>query len=593
MTRILGLCAFAIASEAFAGNVAPIEIGQKAEKIGFKDIRFLNRELRELGEHKGFALVFLNTQCPIAQRYLPRLEEMHKKYGEKGIQFVGVYPAQNDSVIDMASHGLEAGITFPIVKDTDQSVVLALGIERVPSVALLDAEHKLVYRGRIDDQYRVGGPQPKVNRADLIEAIDELLAGQEISITETKVDGCKITPIQTPELAEPVTFHEHISRILQQRCQNCHHDGEAVPFSLVKYQDVKDQSEMILETVTDGRMPPWYAHPKYGDFPDNPSLSKEEKDMLASWIRSGMAEGDAAKAPEPLVFDDSKWRIGEPDLEISMSQTHDIKADGYLPYSYVFLPYVFTKDTYVDEIEILPGNKNVVHHCNMFYANVGGKVGRETFITGYVPGGQPMVLGNGVAYKIPKGSVLGLQIHYVTTGKEEKSKISVAFKYAKEVRRVTHFFVLDPRGFGITPGDPMFELSESKSVKEDAILLGMFTHMHVRGRDMTFAALYPDGKKETLLQIPNYNFEWQLGYKCKEGAIKLPKGTKIEAVAHFDNSAFNPYNPDPTREVPYGDQTYDEMFNGFVFYIHENEVMNLKYDPEKKDWVSADGVAKK
>jgi hypothetical protein len=209
-----------------------------------------------------------------------------------------------------------------------------------------------------------------------------------------------------------------------------------------------------------------------------------------------------------------------------------------------------------------------------------GKAGRDTFITGYVPGGQPMVLGRGVAYKIPAGSSLVLQIHYVTTGKEEESKISVAFRYAKEpVKWVTHFFVLDPRGFGIPPGDPMYRLSEEREIQEDAILLGLFSHMHLRGRDMTFTAKYPDGTRRTLLQIPNYNFEWQLGYKCREGEVRLPKGTKIEAVAHYDNSAFNPYNPDPTRTVPYGDQTYDEMFNGFVFYIHENEVLNLNVDP--------------
>lgn len=579
MKRILGILAVAgMASLAPAGNIEAVSIGEKADKLQFKDIRFLHRTLKDLGDHKGYALVFLNTKCPIAQRYLPRLEAMHKKYGPQGVQFVGVYPAQEDGIQDMASHALEGGVTFHVVKDEDQKVSQKLGVTKVPQVVLLDSDYKVVYRGRVDDQYRVGGPQPKVSRNDLAESIEELLAGKAMSVSETPVDGCKLTPWRTPEFDHPITFHENVSRILQKRCQSCHHDGEAVPFSLVTYEDVAAQSEMVAEVVNDGRMPPWYAHSKYGDFPDNPSMTQEEKDMVSAWVRGGMAKGDESKAPQPLVFEDREWRIGEPDLKVTMTQTHKIKADGYLPYSYVILPYVFLKDTYVEAIEILPHNKNVVHHCNMAYVNVGkGKAGRDTFITGYVPGGQPMILGHGVAYKIPAGSSLVLQIHYVTTGKEEESKISVGFKYATgTVKRITHFFVLDPRGFGITPGDPMFRLSEERAVQEDAILLGLFTHMHVRGRDMTFTAKYPDGKKQTLLQIPNFNFEWQLGYKCREGQVKLPKGTKIEAVAHYDNSTFNPYNPDPKRKVPYGDQTYDEMFNGFVFYIHENEVLDLK-----------------
>ena len=234
-----------------------------------------------------------------------------------------------------------------------------------------------------------------------------------------------------------------------------------------------------------------------------------------------------------------------------------IQAQGFIPYKYVILPHVFKEDTYVSAIEIRPHNRNVVHHCNMAYVNIAKmKGGDDTFITGYVPGGQPMDLrpktasDPEVAYKIPKGSSLVLQIHYITTGKEEQSLISVGFRYPqKGVDKITHHFVLDPRNIAIAPRDPMWRLSATKTIPNNATLLGMFTHMHVRGRDMTFIAEYPDGRRETLLQIPNYNFEWQLGYECRN---RLPAGTKIEAVAHFDNSKFNVYNPDPERTVPYG-----------------------------------------
>ncbi len=268
-----------------------------------------------------------------------------------------------------------------------------------------------------------------------------------------------------------------------------------------------------------------------------------------------------------------------------MRTPQKIQAEGFIPYKYVILPYVFPEDTYVSAIEILPHNRNVVHHCNMAYVNIVKRQGgAETFITGYVPGGQPMDLrpksdsDPKVAVKIPKGSSLVLQIHYTTTGKQEESLISVGFRYPQGVvDKITHYFVLDPRKIAIPPGDPMWKLSATKTIPHSAMLLGMFTHMHLRGRDMTFIAHYPDGQTETLLQIPNFSFNWQLGYETHN---RLPAGTKIEAIAHFDNSKFNVYNPDPKRTVPYGDQSYDEMFNGFVFWINDDEHLNLNIDPK-------------
>jgi hypothetical protein len=599
MSRFLATWAlsglFCWAGGADAGSVAPMKVGEKVESLTFKDIRYLNRSLTDLEASKGYCLVFLSTECPIAQRYLPRLKELDAEFSPKGVQFVGLYPSQDESMLDVSSHALEAKLPFAIVRDVNQKCAKTLGIDRVPMVVVLNANKELVYRGRIDDQYRFGGATPKVGRHDLAEALGELVAKKAISVAETPVEGCKLSPWSTPSFDFPVTFHENVEKIMQQRCQNCHHDGAATPFSLVTYDDVKNQGEMIAEVVTDQRMPPWYATPKYGHFQNDPSLSKEERDLVSAWVQAGMPAGDPAKAPAPLSFPKTEWRIGEPDLVVTMKQTHKVQAEGFVPYNYVILPYVFKEDTYVNAIEIRPHNRACVHHCNMAYVNLlQGKGGRESFITGYVPGGQPMILESAedIAYKIPKGSSLVLQIHYTTTGKPEKSQISVGFRYAKRVQKTTHFFVLDPRGFGIEPGNALFELEETKVIPKNATLLGMFCHMHVRGRDMTFTAEYPDGKAETLLQIPNYNFEWQLGYECPTppNQTKIPAGTKIRAVAHYDNSKFNPYNPDPNREVPYGDQTYDEMFNGFVFWVYDDEELNLTIDP-KTGQVVKEGVA--
>jgi peroxiredoxin len=561
------------------------QIGEVVPKFECKDIRYVRRTLSDLGAHKGFALVFLNTDCPIARRFLPTLRRLDACYGSKGIQVVGVFCSPEDTIMEMASFALENELRFPVVKDEEHEACAALGIDRVPQVALLDAGHRLIYRGRINDQYRVSGTQRTASRQDLATAIDELLAGKAISVTETPVDGCKVTPPFDPKFEQPPTFHGDVAAIMQQRCQRCHHAGTPAPFALTTYDDVKSHAEMVAEVVRDERMPPWYADPKYGHFLNAPGMTADERAKVVAWVKAECPAGDPTRGPAPLIFADTQWRIGEPDLKITMRAPDKIPAEGFIPYKYVMLPYLFKEDTYVTAIEILPHNRNVVHHCSMAYVNpLKMKGGFDTFITGHVPGGQPMDLRSRnpsdpqVAFKIPRGAWLILQIHYVATGKEEHSLISVGFRYPqKGVDKITHHLLLDPRNIAIPPGDPMWRLSAAQTISARVTLLGMVAHLHVRGRDMTYIAEYPGGQRETLLQIPNYNFDWQLGYECRN---RLPAGTKIEAIAHFDNSRFNVYNPDPNRTVPYGDQTVDEMFNAFVFWTNDDENLNLKIDPK-------------
>jgi peroxiredoxin len=561
------------------------QIGEVPPKFECKDIRYVRRTLSDLGDHKGFALVFLNTDCPIARRFLPTLRELDACYTAKGIRFVGVFCSPEDTIIEMASFALENELRFPVVKDQDHEACAALGIDRVPQVALLDAGHRLIYRGRINDQYRVSGTQRTASRQDLATALDELLAGKAISVTETPVDGCKVTPPFDPKFEQPPTFHADVAAIVQKRCQRCHHAGTPAPFALITYDDVKSHAEMVAEVVRDQRMPPWYADPKYGHFLNAPGMTADERAKVVAWVKADCPAGDPARGPAPLVFGDTQWRIGEPDLKITMRAPDKIPAEGLVPYKYVVLPYLFKEDTYVSAIEILPHNRNVVHHCSMAYVNpLKMKGGFDTFVTGHVPGGQPMDLRSRdpsdpqVAFKIPRGAWLILQIHYVATGKEEQSLISVGFRYPqKGVNKITHHLLLDPRNIAIPPGDAMWRLSAAQTIPSRVTLLGMFAHLHVRGRDMTYIAEYPGGQRETLLQIPNFNFDWQLGYECRN---RLPAGTKIEAIAHFDNSRFNVYNPDPDRTVPYGDQTFDEMFNAFVFWTNDDENLKLKIDPK-------------
>jgi hypothetical protein len=557
---------------------AEVKIGTAVKKLRFKDIRFLPRTLEDLPKSKAYVLAFTSTTCPLAQRYLPTLKRLEQDYRARGVQFVAVNVGAEDSIRAMAAHAVEYEVEFPCVKDQDAKAAAALGVRRTPEVVVLDAARKLRYRGRIDDRYRLGGARSEATRHDLKEALDAVLAGKEVAVPETPVDGCAITRAEIPPAKAPVTFAEHVAPLLHKHCVACHRPGTAAPSSLLTYEQASARANTIAEVVRDERMPPWYGAPKHTEFANRRGLSARERETVWQWAKGGKLKGDEAKLPRMPAKEDSPWKIGKPDLVVKAPE-HSLPAEGVVAYKYVILPHVFPHETWVQGVQIVPDNPKVLHHCNLAYLKLGERWRMENFITGAVPGGDPMVLGDGLGYRIPAGAVLMLQVHYVTTGKKEKCRISVALKYASgRVDKHIHFHLLEDKKFAIPPGAPAHRVSASRVLACDAVGLGLFCHMHLRGRDMTFKAHYPGGKSETLLVIPNYNFDWQMAYRWGRGAKKFPRGTRLEAIAHYDNSAFNPFNPNPKVTVRLGEQTADEMMNGFVFFLDAGEKLGLEID---------------
>jgi thiol-disulfide isomerase/thioredoxin len=565
-----------------------VAVGAQPGKFTVTDIRFSPRTLDDYGRSKAFVMAFTSVGCPLVQRYLPVLKELSTRYQEKGVQFVAVDEATDDSIMDVARQALENGVEFPFVKDFSGECAKALGVTRTPEVVVLNAEHRICYRGRIDDQYRLGGEKPVAGRADLKEAIEDVLAGRRAGVEETAVDGCAITfPEPVPEKTS-LTYAKDIAPLLNKNCVECHRPGTAAPFSLTEYEKVAAKAGAIAEVVEEQRMPPWFAHPGNGKFVNHRGLSAAERSVVVQWARGGKPPGDLSLAPKPPAFPSAKWSIGEPDLVIAAGTEEKLPATGYIPYRYVILPYVFPHDTWVQGIEIMPGNPRVVHHANLAFAALTQKFDQDhNFLTGKVPGGIAVNLNSGVAMMIPRGSVLVFQIHYVTTGKEETDRISVGLRYAREpVDKRVRYKIIDNGHFQIPPGASAHPVAAEKELECDATGIALFSHMHLRGKDSTFTAHYPDGKAETLLSLPNYSFGWQLGYVWEPGKQRFPKGTKIECLSHFDNSPFNPFNPDPSAAVKYGPQTFHEMMQGFFFYTDDAEHLNLKVDPKNGKEIS-------
>lgn len=587
----------ALAVELQTPALAPPKIGEKVANATFKDIRYLPRSLSELVspddkvETRAIVLVFTNTTCPLVQRYLPKLKQFDKEFGPKGVKLVAVNVGPTDSVVDLATQAVEYDIPFACVKDIDGSVVAATGVKRTPEVVVLDARLHLKYRGRIDDQYRLGGARPKATRHYLREAIAAVLAGDDVATAETPVDGCYITGQAKKATDQAITFHADVRPIIAKNCQYCHQNGTTAPFSLISYDDVAGNGEMIAEVVAEQRMPPWYASSKHGEFMNDRTLSRGDRETIVAWVRAGMPEGKQVAtneeptklrndSPQDPEWGDQRWWLGKPDMILTVPGTYDVPADGFVDYRYAVLPKVFLSDTWIAAAEVQPDNPRVVHHANLGFLPLGTDPRRSKLITGYVPGVGPMELDDGVASKVPAGSVMGLQIHLTTTGKPEKTRLRVGLRFPRyKVEKQLHYVQLSNTRFAIKPFASHHPVTRTKQINSPVTLYGFFTHMHLRGKDSTFYAHLPGGETQTLLMVPNYNFDWQLPYYLKYGDVKLPAGTKFECRSHFDNSTFNPYNPDPSITVRDGEQTIQEMMYGFVFFTKDDEQLNLEIDP--------------
>lgn len=548
----------------------------------FVDLRWQVRSVAELGATNATVVFFATLECPLVQRYLPRLGQIARDYAGRGVVTLVVNVGPGDGFVDAVGDVTTKAPAAVFGKDFDLQFARACGVERTAAAVVLDRQHRIVYRGRIDDQHGYASSRQKASRDDLCVALDELLAGTPVSVPETAISGCRITPPAGPATAGAAvpTFARDLAPILQAHCVACHRPGGEAPFPLLEEGQVRKHAAMLAEVVEQGRMPPWYGSTRHGEFVNFRGLGDRERGIVRAWVAGGAPGGEAKDLPPPPALPSNEWRIGEPDVVISVKAPIRLPAEGPIPYQYFILPHRFDQDTWVEAIEIRPDNRRSLHHCNLARVKLGEKFSQDGFITGYVPGGDPMVMDPGIAVRIPAGSVLALQAHYVATGEPEVDRLRVGLRFPRtKVDKEMQVAIVADFRFAIPPGAMAHPVRASRTLREDAVGIGMFVHMHLRGRDMTAVATAPDGSEETLLVVPNYNFDWQQSYRWPAGKRTFPRGTKLQALAHFDNSAWNPFNPDPGQTVKFGLETADEMMYLFVFWVAQHEMLGLGVDP--------------
>ncbi len=402
-----------------------------------------------------------------------------------------------------------------------------------------------------------------------------------------------------------VTFSKDVAPILYAKCAACHRSGEMAPMSLLSYKEVRPWAKSIREKVLSREMPPWFADPNHGQWANDASLTERQLETIRLWVDGGAKEGDVKDLPEAPKFTNTGWKFGVPDAVFSLTEEASIPADGTVPYRYWAVPTNFTEDKYVQFAEIKRGEPSVVHHVIVSVREpdqgplpAAGEIrfgqqranpedpqrqrqqqqqrrgnNPDGMLLGWAPGMSPLTLKPGNAKLVKKGSMLIFQMHYTTKGAAAKDRTSIGLWFAKnpvEKRVITRGVSTDARKLVIPAGDPDFESRSSFTVNEDIHLHMFMPHMHVRGKDFEYKLVYPDGKEKILLRVPKYDFNWQLTYFTKE-PIAVPKGSRIECLAHHDNSAGNKYNPDPTATVYWGDQTWEEMMIGWIDYTIDSQ----------------------
>jgi hypothetical protein len=375
-----------------------------------------------------------------------------------------------------------------------------------------------------------------------------------------------------------VTFTKDVAPIFYNRCVECHRPGEIAPMSLITFNEARPWAKSIKQKVVDRSMPPWLASAENHDFKNERRLSQKEIDTITAWVDAGAPKGNDKDLPPTPKFEQG-WSIGKPDAIVALDQDVAVPADGVVPYKYLTVQTNFDEDKWVQAAEIRPGNRKVVHHIIIFVQEPGaktelsgeGRIGRGYKLCGFAPGEQPKIFPAGTARLIKKGSKLTFQLHYTPNGEPANDRSYVGLIFAKApVQKVALTATATNARFVIPPGDGNYEVSSSWTATDDVRIIDLMPHMHVRGKDFTYTAVYPDGRTEVLLRVPKYDFNWQLLYQFKD-PVFLPKGARIDCVAHFDNSAKNKYNPDPTKEVRWGDQTWEEMMIGWFDYVLEKQ----------------------
>jgi peroxiredoxin len=529
----------------------------------------LNGRYHELqrSQAKLVVLYFTAPGCPLAKENASKLRELRNKFGKEVLEISIVYASSEDANEKIRRESMRMGFqSFPILRDVDQAVTIAFSVNRTAEVVALERENwNVIYQGALNEPGKEG---TKSGKQYLASALDEFLNGKSVTTQKTEGAG-QLLAFKTDKEddARKVTYVNDVAPILQKKCVNCHSPGNIGPFAFDSYSRVKNKSRIMEEVLLTRRMPPWHADPHFGTFENDRSLTAKEIQTLLRWVREETPRGDGE---DPLVTQATpapEWPLGKPDYILKLPAPEKIPPTGVLEYRHIQVDNPISKDVWLGAIAIKPGNRKVVHHVILRaqYPKVQDDgSGRGTMISGWAPGYFPERYPENSGRFLPAGATFDVELHYNTIGVEQTDETEIGF-YLLEQKPRLEFKVQAAvnTDFSIPPGETDARTFATYGFERDGLLFALSPHMHLRGSWFKFEALYPDGRRETLLSVPRYDFNWQTEYRF-EKPKRMARGTWILCSGGFDNSPLNPANPNPKQRVTWGDQSFEEMFIGFM-----------------------------
>ena len=528
--------------------------------------------------------VFLSPHCPISNAYVPLLSHLIDEFSRSNFQFFGVISgAVSDDTDEFRQ---KFTIRIPLIVDHQNRICEALNATHTPQVVVRTGS-ETIYSGRIDDRFAdLGKSRQKASQQDLKRVLELLRDGLPVLPSKNVPTGCLIerqlkSPVDngpSSQTATALTFNRDVAPIVYEHCSRCHRPGEAAPFSLMTFDDVRHHASQIEVVVRRRLMPPWKPEAGFAEFANVHRLTNHEIKVLSAWIASDRAEGNPEDLPLTPIFP-AGWQLGKPDLELVMSEPFLVPADGPDVYQHFIIPTGLTDNRLVSAVEFRPGAPEVVHHSITYFDTTGrgreldaedpqpgySRLGSPGFavsgsLGGWGPGGQPRRLPKGLGRPLAKGSDIVLQIHYHPIGRavSDQSRLGLYFAPSSSTHKTTEIMVADI-DLHISAGAARHHHHAELEIPADIIVFDATPHMHVLGKEIKAVAHRPDGTTEPLIWIRDWDFYWQDNYVYRN-PVSLPAGTRIELDCWFDNSTNNPLNPNsPPRDVHWDDFSTDEM----------------------------------
>ena len=531
-------------------------------------------QVSRYADHDAIVL-FAHEDSRDVRRAARDLQKLVEQFNEDNISFFMIDSTGASNKSEMREVAADAKISLPILMDDTQLVAEELGITRATDVIIIVPKaQEVVYRGALNNRFAEGSRARRASEHYVADALDAILAGEEITGEQLASKGNAIEFAARDNHAESLSYASDIAPILEQRCVSCHMEGGIAPFAMSSHQMIQGWSPMIREVIYTKRMPPGQIDNDFvEDFHNVSFISIEESQKLVHWIDNGSQNKDGIDPLAALRPKLVKWNYGEPDIVIPIPP-QQIPSTGVQEYRNLQVPLNITEDIWVKAVEFVPGDPTVLHHIIAFAYGPNGINEFEILNQGiglgaYAPGNSINTYPENSGFPLKAGGGLMLQMHYTVTGKEavDASEIGLYLWDEPPARQILGGSAADLDIY-IPPFEAGHEMIATKKFRKDAYLSMLGPHMHYRGYDANFKLVFPDGREQEILNVPNYQFNWQKVYDFKE-PIFLPAGTEMIYRATFDNSAMNPFNPDPSAEITWGEQTWQEMFFGFFRYVDD------------------------